>query len=508
MLQLSKEIKYKLFILITLFFCSSPIFSKTSIAKVIATRGQVNTQSKQIQRGSPLFVGDKIQTSEEASAQIRYTDGTIVSIAPNSIYKIDQYQFNHDPKTDKRQASLFKGGIRVLTGIISKKNDEAVSLITRAVIIGVRGTYYTAIDEGNTTYFSATEGVACAKQLCVGTGFSTNAFVAKISQRPQRIDHIPLPVLQRVISPIIHRESSSSTNNFDQSNPSEQSGSEEYVASDSLQTSVGDIPIFENPNLQINDITDVVGISQQPLPVFAIAVENVDFIANQPNDSLFAGPVDPNTITALDTLAVNFPRTSIPGGFIEGTSVLSSPKFIPNTPLLWGEWGSANCTSGFLCSGNSALSHSVLWISGISNNLNDLPKSGTVVYNKLRLSEGNGSEGRFTTSDLISGIGIRPITSRFNIDFTTGNVTGFLHVVDKGGFDWITHPLNGQLIGGTSGFEINPVQGVFNFGPPNSFSGKIVGIFAGEQAQGLAFGYQFRDVSGSHFVNGIGLFGR
>ncbi len=92
--------------------------------------------------GSPIHVGNVIKTDENGAAGVTLKDNTILSIGPNTEFKIEAYQF--EPQQDKLQlnASLLKGTLHYISGVIAKLKPEAVTVKTPTGVIAVRGTRF------------------------------------------------------------------------------------------------------------------------------------------------------------------------------------------------------------------------------------------------------------------------------------------------------------------------------------------------------------------------------
>lgn len=97
------------------------------------------TQGANIEAGDRLVVGDK------SSVQIRFTDESIVSLRPNSEFKIEDYQFKRNVETDRSTFNLVKGGLRTITGAIGKGNQQNYGVKTSTATIGIRGTHYVLV---------------------------------------------------------------------------------------------------------------------------------------------------------------------------------------------------------------------------------------------------------------------------------------------------------------------------------------------------------------------------
>lgn len=92
--------------------------------------------------GSPVHAGNTLKTDENGAAGLTLKDNTVLSIGPNTELKIEAYQF--EPQQDKLQlnASLLKGTLHYISGVIAKLRPEAVTVKTPTGVIAVRGTRF------------------------------------------------------------------------------------------------------------------------------------------------------------------------------------------------------------------------------------------------------------------------------------------------------------------------------------------------------------------------------
>ncbi len=97
---------------------------------------------------SEVHSGDTINTQKDSYAQIKFTDGGIITLKPNTTVKIEQFRFKADePKEDSFVFGLLKGGLRAVSGLVGKRGDQdAYKLGTATATIGIRGTSYGADD--------------------------------------------------------------------------------------------------------------------------------------------------------------------------------------------------------------------------------------------------------------------------------------------------------------------------------------------------------------------------
>ncbi len=99
-------------------------------------------------RKSGVSTGDTLATQRDSYAQINFTDGSTLTLRPNTRMKVEDYQFTQDrPQADNSLFRLLKGGLRSVTGLIGKRgNMDAYRIGTSTVTIGIRGTSGDTLD--------------------------------------------------------------------------------------------------------------------------------------------------------------------------------------------------------------------------------------------------------------------------------------------------------------------------------------------------------------------------
>jgi hypothetical protein len=92
--------------------------------------------------GVQLRQGDVIVTGDIGYVGITMRDDTLLTLGPGSSLTLDDYAF--DPKTHDGSflASLTKGVLSVVTGLIAKRSPESFVVKTRISTMGVRGTEF------------------------------------------------------------------------------------------------------------------------------------------------------------------------------------------------------------------------------------------------------------------------------------------------------------------------------------------------------------------------------
>jgi len=96
------------------------------------------------QPGTPVKTAHVLRTGPQASMGITLTDSTLLSIGPDTELVIDEYLYNPAQDDLKIGASLTKGSLNYVSGVIAKLKPTAVSVRTPTGNIGVRGTHFVA----------------------------------------------------------------------------------------------------------------------------------------------------------------------------------------------------------------------------------------------------------------------------------------------------------------------------------------------------------------------------
>jgi hypothetical protein len=125
-------------------------FTGTAMAAAIGLV-KVANGSVQIQRGAaklPAAVGTGLQASDvivtgaDGTAGITFTDNSLVSVGPNSVFAIDKYQFDTTTHAGEFEGNLRQGRLAAVSGKMVKQSPESMKIRTPSAIMGVRGTEF------------------------------------------------------------------------------------------------------------------------------------------------------------------------------------------------------------------------------------------------------------------------------------------------------------------------------------------------------------------------------
>lgn len=94
--------------------------------------------------GAKVAGGDTVVTGAGAYARLEMTDGGEIVLRPDSLLKIESYNFvAAKPQEDNFVFRMLKGGLRTVTGLVGKRGaPDAYQLKTPTATIGIRGTQF------------------------------------------------------------------------------------------------------------------------------------------------------------------------------------------------------------------------------------------------------------------------------------------------------------------------------------------------------------------------------
>ena len=171
-----------------------------NIGKVVLLQGDV-----QIKRGTETLLAkidtqilkkDLIRTLKNAHVQIKFKDNTVVTLAPNSDFSIDEYL--NSAKNPKLKFSFARGIFKSITGRIGHIAPKNFILQTKTATIGIRGT----IVLGNITpegdIIACLMGKISVKNRAIGREIIVNAGEATLVKR-YRVPTPPVKITKKLL---------------------------------------------------------------------------------------------------------------------------------------------------------------------------------------------------------------------------------------------------------------------------------------------------------------------
>ncbi|RZU36813.1 FecR family protein [Fluviicoccus keumensis] len=127
----------------------------TGPVKAIALDGTQRT----LTRGDFVNSGERLETGR-GRLQIRFTDGSFLSLQPNTIFRLDSYRFQKDkPNEGSLLFNFVQGGMRTITGAIGHINRAQYKVRTPVASLGIRGTGYASTYTQGTLTLSVDKGI-------------------------------------------------------------------------------------------------------------------------------------------------------------------------------------------------------------------------------------------------------------------------------------------------------------------------------------------------------------
>ncbi len=128
---------------------TAPASTSTAVGEVEFARGvgyaQTPGQTPRIMgKGLEFKEGDTLSTSAGSTAIVRMQDGTRMTLRPGTDLVVQQFRYSAQAPNNSMLLQLFTGGLRAITGLISKNSPEAAKLQTKTATIGIRGTDFDA----------------------------------------------------------------------------------------------------------------------------------------------------------------------------------------------------------------------------------------------------------------------------------------------------------------------------------------------------------------------------
>lgn len=125
-------------------------------------------------RGDFINSGERIETNR-GRAQIRFTDGSFLSLQPDTVFGVDNYTFSKaKPEEGSLLFNFVRGSMRTVSGAIGKVNRANYKVKTPVATIGIRGTGYASSYRNGLLLVSVNHGMVNlsndAGSSNVGTG--------------------------------------------------------------------------------------------------------------------------------------------------------------------------------------------------------------------------------------------------------------------------------------------------------------------------------------------------
>ena len=98
--------------------------------------------------GDVVRARDVLHTGADGSAGITFTDNSLMSFGPNTVFAIDKYDFDSTTHAGQFDGTLRQGRLAGVSGKMVKQSPESMKIRTPSSVMGVRGTEFVVqVDE-------------------------------------------------------------------------------------------------------------------------------------------------------------------------------------------------------------------------------------------------------------------------------------------------------------------------------------------------------------------------
>ena len=145
------------FITLSFLFCLNVnAEEKLSIEKQLvgivgAISGTVKTETRELKAGDKIYLNETIVAGAGSGTQILLLDQSTFTIGEDSEVVMDTFIFDPATNDGKIVASVKQGSLKVISGLISKKNPDSLTVEVPEGTLGSRGTeFQTIVSKGKT----------------------------------------------------------------------------------------------------------------------------------------------------------------------------------------------------------------------------------------------------------------------------------------------------------------------------------------------------------------------
>lgn len=141
-----------------------PQFESENVGSITMTLGQAHIfrpdgSHRSARAGTPIWVGDRIETAAGGHVHIRFVDDALVSVRPNSRLVVEDYHY--DSSQVHRSLVRFRldqGVARSISGAAAEGARDRFRLNTPLAVIGVRGTDFVVHADAHQTQALVNQG--------------------------------------------------------------------------------------------------------------------------------------------------------------------------------------------------------------------------------------------------------------------------------------------------------------------------------------------------------------
>jgi hypothetical protein len=123
-------------------------------ARLINGQGEIyavdgNGTRRRLVDGGSVYPGDVVETSRGSQGVLAFRDDSRITLGSQTRFRVDNFVYDDKNAGEGRfLASILRGSVRALTGLIAKSNQRNVGFSTATATIGIRGTGFDLVCSG------------------------------------------------------------------------------------------------------------------------------------------------------------------------------------------------------------------------------------------------------------------------------------------------------------------------------------------------------------------------
>ena len=124
---------------------------KQLVGIVGAISGIVKTETRELKTGDKIYLNETIISDLNSGTQILLLDQSTFTLGEDSEVVMDTFIYDPETNDGKIVASVKQGSLKVISGLISKKNPDSLTVEVPEGTLGSRGTeFQTMVSKGKT----------------------------------------------------------------------------------------------------------------------------------------------------------------------------------------------------------------------------------------------------------------------------------------------------------------------------------------------------------------------
>ena len=124
---------------------------KQLVGIVGATSGVVKTETRELKPGDKIYLNETIFAGADSGTQILLLDQSTFTVGEDSEVVMDTFVYDPATNEGKIVAKVKQGSLKVISGLISKKNPDNLTVEVPEGTLGSRGTeFQTIVSQGKT----------------------------------------------------------------------------------------------------------------------------------------------------------------------------------------------------------------------------------------------------------------------------------------------------------------------------------------------------------------------